>query len=162
MRPPWTAMGFAPGEGLLVIGDNRPRLYFGMLGAAALRGLPAPVYPGRAARRSASSTRATAGARFALAEDQEQVDKLLELRERIGPARDHRLRRSPRALPTMRSRASCLGRACSRAAPATRLRRAAPARRSHRPRQADRTPPCCCTRRARPASPRALCCSIAA
>ena len=29
-------MGFAPGDGLLVIGDNRPHLYFGMLGAAAL------------------------------------------------------------------------------------------------------------------------------
>lgn len=34
--------GFKPGEGLLVIGDNRPQLYFGMLSAGALRGLAAP------------------------------------------------------------------------------------------------------------------------
>src|SRR5690606_6640564 len=38
------AMGFRAGEGLLVIGDNRPRLYFGMIGAGMLRGLPTPVF----------------------------------------------------------------------------------------------------------------------
>jgi long-chain acyl-CoA synthetase len=76
-------MGFVSGEGLLVIGDNRPRLYFGMLGAAALRGLAAPVYPDVPPddlEFYASNSRA----RFALAEDQEQVDKLLELRARSG------------------------------------------------------------------------------
>jgi long-chain acyl-CoA synthetase len=76
-------MGFAPGEGMLVIGDNRPRLYFGMLGASALRGLPAPTYPDvppEDLEFYASNSRA----RFAVAEDQEQVDKLLELRARSG------------------------------------------------------------------------------
>lgn len=77
------AMGLAAGEGLLVVGDNRPRLYFGMLGAAALRGRPAPVYPDVPPDDLdfyASNSRA----RFALAEDQEQVDKLLDLRARSG------------------------------------------------------------------------------
>jgi long-chain acyl-CoA synthetase len=77
------AMGFRAGEGFLVIGDNRPRLYFGMLGAAALQGLPAPIYPDvppDELQFYASNSRA----RFALAEDQEQVDKLLELRTRTG------------------------------------------------------------------------------
>jgi long-chain acyl-CoA synthetase len=75
------AMGFRPGEGLLVIGDNRPRLYFAMLSAAALRGLAAPVYPDMPPEELdfyAGNSRA----RVAVAEDQEQLDKLLDLRER--------------------------------------------------------------------------------
>jgi long-chain acyl-CoA synthetase len=77
------ARGFHPGTGLLVIGDNRPRLYFGMLGALMLRGVPAPVFPDVAPQELqfyAEHSRA----RFALAEDQEQVDKLLQLREATG------------------------------------------------------------------------------
>ncbi len=75
------AMGFRPGDGLLVIGDNRPRLYFGMLSAAALRGNPAPVYPD-VPPDDLEYYAGNSRARFALAEDQEQVDKLLELRSR--------------------------------------------------------------------------------
>lgn len=75
------AMGFRPGDGLLVIGDNRPRLYFGMLSAAALRGFPAPVYPD-VPPDDLEYYAGNSRARFALAEDQEQVDKLLELRSR--------------------------------------------------------------------------------
>lgn len=77
------ALGFQAGEGLLVIGDNRPRLYFGMIGIGMLRGLPAPVFsdlPPEEIRFFAANSRA----RFALAEDQEQVDKLLELRAATG------------------------------------------------------------------------------
>jgi len=77
------AMGFRPGDGLLVIGDNRPRLYFGMVGAAALRGLPAPIYPD-VPPDDLEFYAGNSRARFALAEDQEQVDKLLELRNRMG------------------------------------------------------------------------------
>jgi long-chain acyl-CoA synthetase len=77
------AKGFKPGEGLLVIGDNRPQLYFGMLSAAALRGLAAPVYPDTPPDDLAFYA-GNSRARFALAEDQEQVDKLLELRARSG------------------------------------------------------------------------------
>jgi long-chain acyl-CoA synthetase len=66
---------------LLVIGDNRPNLYFGMLGAICLRAIPSPAYPdttpdeilGQLIREEI---------RFAIAEDQEQVDKLLEIRDR--------------------------------------------------------------------------------
>jgi long-chain acyl-CoA synthetase len=76
-------MGFETGEGLLVIGDNRPRLYMGMLGAAALRGLAAPAYPDVPPQELAFYA-GSSRARFALAEDQEQVDKLLELRQRAG------------------------------------------------------------------------------
>jgi long-chain acyl-CoA synthetase len=77
------AIGFRPGEGLLVIGDNRPRLYFGMLSAAALRGLAAPIYPD-VPPDELEFYAGNGRARFALAEDQEQVDKLIELRTRAG------------------------------------------------------------------------------
>jgi long-chain acyl-CoA synthetase len=76
------ALGFRPGEGLLVIGDNRPRLYFGMLSAAALRGLAAPIYPD-VPPDELEFYAGNSRARFALAEDQEQVDKLLDLRARV-------------------------------------------------------------------------------
>ena len=77
------ALGFAEGDALIVLGDNRPRLYFGMLAASALRGVSVPVFPDAIAdevRHIVGSCRA----RFALAEDQEQVDKLLDLRKHIG------------------------------------------------------------------------------
>ncbi len=77
------ALGFAPGEPLLVIGDNRPLLYIAMLAAALLRGFPAPVYAEMPAAEIETFSRAEKP-RFALAEDQEQVDKLLELRGRAG------------------------------------------------------------------------------
>ena len=77
------AMGFKAGEGMLVIGDNRPRLYFGMLGILMLRGMPAPVFADMPPEELLYYARHSR-ARFALAEDQEQVDKLLELRRETG------------------------------------------------------------------------------
>jgi long-chain acyl-CoA synthetase len=77
------ALGLAPGQALTVIGDNRTRLYEATLAAMALRAFPSPVFP------DVPPDELTAYAhhgepRIAVAEDQEQVDKLLELRERIG------------------------------------------------------------------------------
>ena len=77
------ALGFLPGEPLIVIGDNRARLYVAMLAAAMLRGHPAPVYAEMPPEELQHFARG-GQARFAVAEDQEQVDKLLELRQRTG------------------------------------------------------------------------------
>lgn len=74
------ALGFQPGDALLILGDNRPRLYFGMLAAQLLRGIPCPMYPD-AIPAELSYIARRVGARFALAEDQEQVDKFLSLSE---------------------------------------------------------------------------------
>ncbi len=74
------ALGFAPGDALLVVGDNRPHLYSGMLAAGALRGFAMPVYPDAAPDEVRHSIQAS-DVRFVLAEDQEQVDKILDLRE---------------------------------------------------------------------------------
>ena len=77
------ARGLNPGSALIVIGDNRPRLYFAMLAANVLKAFPSPVYPDVPLDELVVSTRHGAPD-FAVAEDQEQVDKLIELRERIG------------------------------------------------------------------------------
>lgn len=77
------ALGFREGEALIVVGDNRPNLYFGMLGACLAGGFPTPVFPDAVPDEVLAIVRQS-GARFALAEDQEQVDKLLDLRKRVG------------------------------------------------------------------------------
>jgi long-chain acyl-CoA synthetase len=74
------ALGFAPGDALMVVGDNRPHLYTGQLAAGALRGFAMPVYPDAAPDEVRHSIQASE-VRFVLAEDQEQVDKILDLRE---------------------------------------------------------------------------------
>lgn len=76
------ALGFGPGDPLLVVGDNRARLYVAMVAAAMLRGHAAPAYPEMPPDELQHFCRG--GAKMAVAEDQEQVDKLLELRARTG------------------------------------------------------------------------------
>jgi long-chain acyl-CoA synthetase len=73
-------LGFKAAEVMLVLGDNRPRLYAGMLAAGALGGYAMPAYPDATLDEIRHFVH-EAGARFALAEDQEQVDKMLELRD---------------------------------------------------------------------------------
>ena len=73
-------LGFKAGEVMLVLGDNRPRLYAGMLAAGALGGYAMPAFPDATLDEIRHFVH-EAGARFALAEDQEQVDKMLDLRE---------------------------------------------------------------------------------
>ena len=74
------ARGVKPGDVVLVIGDNRPNLYFGMLGVACLRAIPSPAYPDAPTQELAAQMQRE-DLRFAIAEDQEQVDKMLEGRE---------------------------------------------------------------------------------
>ena len=78
--------GFVDGDSMLVLGDNRARLYMGMLAVGALGGYAMPVYPDATPDEVLHFT-SEANARFALAEDQEQVDKLLELREKAPSLR---------------------------------------------------------------------------
>ncbi len=90
------ALGFAPGDTMLVLGDNRVRLYLGMVAAGMLRGHAMPVYPD-ANPDEVQHFASEVQARFALAEDQEQVDKLLELREK-APTLRHIVFDDPRGL----------------------------------------------------------------
>ena len=89
-------LGFRTGDVILVLGDNRPRLYAGMLAAGALCGHAMPAF----ADATLDEIRhfvSEAGARFALAEDQEQVDKIIELR-RQGTLIDNIVYDDPRGL----------------------------------------------------------------
>jgi len=89
-------LGFKAGDVLLVLGDNRPRLYAGMLSAGALGGYAMPAYPDATLDEVRHFVH-EAGARFMLAEDQEQVDKMLELRHQ-GAAIEHIIYDDPRGL----------------------------------------------------------------
>jgi long-chain acyl-CoA synthetase len=75
-------LGFKRGDRLIVVGDNRPRLYWSMCAAQSLGGVPVPVYQDSVADELAYVVE-HAGAQFALAENQEQVDKLLEVRRKV-------------------------------------------------------------------------------
>ena len=75
----FAAAGMQRGEHVVVIGDNRPRLYAAMLAAQSLGAVPVPLYQDAAVTEYEFPIR-NASVRFAVVEDQEQVDKLLELR----------------------------------------------------------------------------------
>jgi long-chain acyl-CoA synthetase len=76
-----SAMGFRRGDKLAIIGDNRPRLYWAIAATQALGGVPVPVYQDSIAEEMAYVLD-HAEVRFAVAEDQEQVDKLLAIKDR--------------------------------------------------------------------------------
>jgi long-chain acyl-CoA synthetase len=64
---------------VVVVGDNRPRLYASMLAVQALGGVPIPLYQDAAAAEFVFPIN-NAEVRFVVVENQEQVDKLLEIR----------------------------------------------------------------------------------
>ncbi len=71
--------GLKAGEHMVVVGANRPRLYATMLAVQSLGAIPIPLYQDAAALECVFPIN-NADVRFAFAEDQEQVDKLLEIR----------------------------------------------------------------------------------
>lgn len=73
-------LSFRPGDAILVLGDNRPRLYAGMLAVGALGGYAMPAFADATLDELGHFVH-EAQVRFALAEDQEQVDKILDMRE---------------------------------------------------------------------------------
>ncbi|MED5533569.1 MAG: AMP-binding protein [Pseudomonadota bacterium] len=73
-------LGFARNDTLVIIGDNRPRLYGSMIAAQALGGVPVPAYQDSVAEEIQYVVD-HAEARFIIAENQEQVDKALEIKE---------------------------------------------------------------------------------
>ena len=71
--------GMRRDDHVVVIGENRPRLYATMLAAQSLGAVPVPLYQDAVAGEYAFPIN-NAEVRFAIVEDQEQVDKMLELR----------------------------------------------------------------------------------
>jgi long-chain acyl-CoA synthetase len=73
-------LGLQRGEHLIVVGANRPSLYATMLAAQTLGAIPVALYQDAAAPECVFPIN-NAEVRFAVVEDQEQVDKMLEIRE---------------------------------------------------------------------------------
>ncbi|MEP7295634.1 MAG: AMP-binding protein [Burkholderiales bacterium] len=71
--------GLQRGQHIVVIGENRPRLYAAMLAAQSLGAVPVPLYQDAAATEFVFPI-SNAEVVFAIVEDQEQVDKLIEMR----------------------------------------------------------------------------------
>jgi long-chain acyl-CoA synthetase len=76
------SLGFARGDKLSVIGDNRPRLYWAQVAAMCLGGVSVPVYQDSIAKELAYVLD-HAEVSVVVAEDQEQVDKILALKEQL-------------------------------------------------------------------------------
>lgn len=90
------AQGLQKGHAVLILGDNRPHLYLGMLAVGMLGGFATPVYPD-ATPEEIMHVVNSVHVQFVLAEDQEQVDKALDLRQR-GASLQHIVYDNPRGL----------------------------------------------------------------
>ncbi len=77
------ALGFKRGMNLAIVGENKPRLYWAMSAAQCLGGVAVPLYQDAPAADMAFVLE-NAEIDFAIVEDQEQVDKLLEIRETVS------------------------------------------------------------------------------
>nr|WP_218179459.1 AMP-binding protein [Hydrogenophaga aromaticivorans] len=88
--------GLQRGEHMVVIGANRPRLYATMLAAQSLGAIPIPLYQDAVATECVFPIN-NAEVRFCVVEDQEQVDKMLEIRDRC-PQLSHIYYDDPRGL----------------------------------------------------------------
>ena len=76
-----SSLGLKRGDKLAIIGDNRPRLYWSMTAAQSLGAIPVPLYQDSVADEMAYVLD-NADIKIALVENQEQVDKILEVRDR--------------------------------------------------------------------------------
>lgn len=72
------SLGLRRGDSVAIVGDNRPRLYWTIAAVQALGGIPVPMYQDAVADEM-KYVLEHASVRFAVVEDQEQVDKLLQV-----------------------------------------------------------------------------------
>ncbi len=91
-----TVLGIAPGMHVAIVGENRPRLYIAMMAAQALGAIPVPLYQDAVAQEMVYVLQ-DAEISVAVVENQEQVDKMLEVREDC-PALKHVVYDDPRGM----------------------------------------------------------------
>ena len=75
-------LGLKRGETIAIVGSNRPKLYWSVMAAQTLGAIPVPVYADAVADEL-SFVLAHADVRFAAVEDQEQIDKIQSVQERL-------------------------------------------------------------------------------
>ncbi|MFY0693353.1 MAG: AMP-binding protein [Paracoccaceae bacterium] len=90
-------LGVAPGDHIAIIGRNRPYLYWSMVAAQSVGAVPVPLYQDAVADEIAYVLD-HCGARFVVAQDQEQVDKVLEIQDQLSTHLDHMIYLDPRGL----------------------------------------------------------------
>ena len=132
----FAVLGMQRGDKIAIIGDNRPQFYWSMLAAQCLGGVPVPVYQDAVAEEM-QFVLDHAEVRFAVVENQEQVDKLLSIEDRLPHLgciiyKDPRGLRQYRhahllSLVSVQEQGSCLRYRASRLLPRARLPRAAAA-----------------------------------
>ncbi|GIT88325.1 AMP-binding protein [Roseobacter sp. OBYS 0001] len=89
-------LGVREGDFIAVIGRNRPRLYWSMIAAEMVGAVPVPLYQDAVAEEMAYVL-SHCGARFVIVGDQEQVDKVIEIRDQL-PSFEQMLYLDPRGL----------------------------------------------------------------
>ncbi|WP_256867929.1 AMP-binding protein [Candidatus Entotheonella palauensis] len=72
------ALGMQRGDKVAIVGDNRPQLYWTMIAVQCIGGVPVPLYQDAVADEI-QFVLDHAETRYAVVEDQEQVDKLLSV-----------------------------------------------------------------------------------
>ena len=89
-------LGLAPGDHVAIIGRNRPYLYWAMVATEMCGAVPVPLYQDAVAEEMAYVLD-HCGARFVVAGDQEQVDKVIEVQEKL-PQFEQMIYLDPRGL----------------------------------------------------------------
>ena len=75
-------MGIEKGDHMAIVGRNRPYFYWAMIAAQSVGAIPVPIYQDAVADELAYVLD-HCGAKFVIAEDQEQVDKVLEVEDQL-------------------------------------------------------------------------------
>jgi len=94
------SLGFKRDDRMAIIGDNRPQLYWGLAACQCLGGIPVPLYQD-AIHKELHYILDHSECRFALAEDQEQTDKLMGLKKEV-PRLEYVIYDDPRGLKKYR------------------------------------------------------------
>ncbi|WP_171177701.1 AMP-binding protein [Ruegeria sp. HKCCD8929] len=89
-------LGVNEGDFVAIIGRNRPYLYWSMVAVQSVGAVPVPVYQDAVAEEMAYVL-GHCGARFVIASDQEQVDKVIEVQDELHQL-EHVLYLDPRGL----------------------------------------------------------------
>ena len=90
------ALGLKKGEKVAIVGDNRPRLYWTFVAAQALGAVPVPLYQDAVADEMVFVLE-HAEAKVAVVENQEQVDKVMSVADRL-PMLEYIIYDDPRGL----------------------------------------------------------------
>ena len=75
-------LGVESGDHIAIVGSNRPELYWTVIAAQSIGAVPVPVYQDSVAEEMVYILEHCA-AKYVFAEDQEQVDKIIELKSKL-------------------------------------------------------------------------------